>query len=105
MQDLGGMPQRMWVWMKGTTLMTIARSAEPMTLSARGVQVPLDALDRVKLPAILHWDMNHFVVLKSADASGIVIHDPAAGVRRLSMAEVSKHFTGVALELRPTRGF
>ncbi len=49
--------------------------------------------------------MNHFVVLRSADARGAVVHDPAFGVRRLSMGEVSKHFTGIALELSPTSEF
>ena len=45
------------------------------------------------------------MVLKSVGRGGIVIHDPAEGVRRLAMAEVSRHFTGVALELTPTGGF
>jgi ATP-binding cassette subfamily B protein RaxB len=45
------------------------------------------------------------VVLKSADSRGAVIHDPARGVRRLAMAELSAHFTGVALELTPTTPF
>jgi ABC-type bacteriocin/lantibiotic exporter with double-glycine peptidase domain len=53
----------------------------------------------------LHWDLNHFVVLKSVRGTAAVIHDPAAGVRRLHMTELSKHFTGVALELTPTGGF
>jgi ATP-binding cassette subfamily B protein RaxB len=45
------------------------------------------------------------VVLTSADGRGAVVHDPAFGVRRLSLAEVSKHFTGIALELSPTSAF
>ncbi len=53
-------------------------------------------------PSILHWDFNRFVVLVAADKRGITVHDPARGVRRLSMAEASRHFTGVALELQPT---
>jgi len=53
----------------------------------------------------LHWDMNHFVVLRQVGRSGLIIHDPAFGARRFSFAEVSKHFTGVALELTPDQGF
>ena len=45
------------------------------------------------------------MVLKRVTAGGIVIHDPASGVRRLSHAETLRHFTGVALELNPSPGF
>ncbi|EQD74391.1 toxin secretion ABC transporter, ATP-binding protein, partial [mine drainage metagenome] len=62
-------------------------------------------LPQLKTPCILHWDLNHFVVLKQADAKSIVIHDPAQGVRRLTLEEASKHFTGVALELWPAANF
>jgi len=57
------------------------------------------------LPCVLHWDMNHFVVLKSVSATHALIHDPAVGERRLPLAEFAKHFTGVALELTPTAEF
>ena len=107
--DLVAMRQRMSVSMKGTTLKTIAQIAETMKMSARGVQVSLDALDRVKLPAILHWDMNHFVVLTKVTGSGdrqkITVHDPARGKRVLNRTDTSRHFTGVAMEMLPTPGF
>ena len=109
MTDLVAMRQRMSVSMKGTTLKTIAQIAETMKMSARGVQVSLDALDRVKLPAILHWDMNHFVVLTKVTGSGdrqkITVHDPARGKRVLNRSDTSRHFTGVAMEMLPTPGF
>ena len=109
MTDLVAMRQRMSVSMKGTTLKTIAQIAETMKMTARGVQVSLDALDRVKLPAILHWDMNHFVVLTKVSGSGarqtITIHDPARGKRVLNRHDTSRHFTGVAMEMLPTPGF
>jgi ATP-binding cassette subfamily B protein RaxB len=57
------------------------------------------------LPCILHWDMNHFVVMTSVGRSSVEIHDPARGARRLSRAEVSRHFTGIALELSPAADF
>ena len=57
------------------------------------------------MPAILHWDLNHFVVLNSISAKGAVIHDPAIGVRKLPLPDVSKHFTGVVLELTPAASF
>ena len=61
-------------------------------------------LPKLKLPAILHWDLNHFVVLKSAGRRLVVV-DPARGERRITLAEAAKHFTGVALELTPTASF
>jgi ATP-binding cassette subfamily B protein RaxB len=49
--------------------------------------------------------MNHFVVLKSVGARTVTIHDPAVGVRTLTLDEVGHHFTGIALELTPTGSF
>ena len=57
------------------------------------------------MPTIVHWDMNHFVVLKSVTRRGILVHDPASGKRFFPIAEASKHLTGVALELSPSEGF
>jgi ATP-binding cassette subfamily B protein RaxB len=109
MTDLVAMRQRMSVSMKGTTLKTIAQIAETMKMSARGVKVSIDALEKVKLPAILHWDMNHFVVLTKVSGRGerqtITVHDPALGKRVLGYRDTSQHFTGVAMEMLPTPGF
>ena len=103
------MRQRMSVSMKGTTLKTIAQIGETMKMSARGVKVSIDALNKIKLPAILHWDMNHFVVLTKVSGRGerqtITVHDPALGKRVLRYRETSQHFTGVAMEMVPTPGF
>lgn len=56
-------------------------------------------LDELKLPCILHWSLNHFVVLTRVGKSKVTVLDPASGERRLSLADVSDHFAGVALEL------
>jgi ATP-binding cassette subfamily B protein RaxB len=61
----------------------------------------MDEMSQLTTPAILHWNLNHFVVLAGFKRGKAVILDPAIGERRLSLAEVSKHFTGVALELTP----
>jgi ATP-binding cassette subfamily B protein RaxB len=107
--DLVAMRQRMSVSMKGTTLKNIAQIAETMKMSARGVKVPIESLGKIKLPAILHWDMNHFVVLTNVSGNGerqkITVHDPARGKRILNFRETSQHFTGVAMEMLPTPGF
>src|SRR5262249_40574798 len=79
--------------------------ADQLRLSSRPLRVELSALSKIRTPAILHWDLNHFVVLRSAGARTATIHDPAIGIRSLPLTEVSKHFTGVALELTPAASF
>ncbi|HEX3587337.1 MAG TPA: peptidase domain-containing ABC transporter, partial [Candidatus Angelobacter sp.] len=53
----------------------------------------------------LHWKMDHFVVLKKVTRKYVFLHDPAMGPRRVTFAEASRYFTGVALELIPTPSF
>ena len=103
--DLSAMRLRLSPSLKGVTLKHIAQIGETMGLSARGVQVPLESLGKLRLPAVLHWDMNHFVVLARVAGKKITVHDPARGKRVLTFAEASRHFTGVAMEFTPTAGF
>jgi ATP-binding cassette subfamily B protein RaxB len=103
--DLSAMRLRLAPSMRGVTLKHIALIAESMKLTARGVQAPMAALAQLRLPAILHWDMNHFVVLTQVSGKQITVHDPARGKRVLSLDEASKHYTGVAMELTPTADF
>jgi ATP-binding cassette, subfamily B, bacterial CvaB/MchF/RaxB len=91
--------------LKGGTLRDLINVADRLGLRARPLRLELRQLSRLRLPAVLHWDLNHFVVLKSAGRSRVVIHDPARGRLRMTRAEVSRHFTGVALELAPTAAF
>jgi ATP-binding cassette, subfamily B, bacterial CvaB/MchF/RaxB len=85
---------------RGETLLELRDIAEHMGLAARGVRVGLDALALLATPAILHWDMNHFVVLERVTRAGILIMDPAAGRLQISWSEVNQSFTGVALEIK-----
>jgi ATP-binding cassette, subfamily B, bacterial CvaB/MchF/RaxB len=103
--DLAVLRQRHAVSLKGMTLADLSRLAQKENMGARAVRLELNQLSQLKLPAILHWELNHFVVLKAVSAQHITIHDPNFGVRRLSMAEVSQKFTGVAMELWPEPGF
>lgn len=91
--------------LKGATLRDVIRIADRLGLASRPLRLDVDELPRLKLPCILHWDLNHFVVLKSVGRGGATIHDPLAGARRLTLPELSRHFTGVALELTPTKRF
>lgn len=99
------MRRRFSVSLKGARLADLMRLASQLHLAPRALRLDMEHLSQLKLPAILHWDLNHFVVLKEVKSDRVVIHDPAHGVRSLPMAEVSKHFTGVGLELAPTADF
>jgi ATP-binding cassette, subfamily B, bacterial CvaB/MchF/RaxB len=103
--DLAGMRRRFTVSLKGATLAYLMQVAGRLHLAPRPLKLDLEELAHLRAPCILHWDLNHFVVLRSADARGAVIHDPAFGVRHLTHEEISKHFTGIALELSPTAEF
>jgi len=103
--DLSALRLRLSPSMRGVTLKQIQEVAETMKMSARGVKAPLSALGQLRLPAILHWDMNHFVVLTEVRGDRITVLDPAVGKRILKMDQASNSYTGVAMELQPTAGF
>ncbi|MEQ1560760.1 MAG: peptidase domain-containing ABC transporter [Methyloglobulus sp.] len=103
--DLADLRRRFSVSLKGATLQDLTGIARQLGLASRPVRLELEELRQLETPCILHWDLNHFVVLKSVSRNGIIIHDPGVGIRRLTFAMVSRHFTGVALELKPTSGF
>jgi ATP-binding cassette subfamily B protein RaxB len=103
--DLPTLRQRFSVSLKGATMADLVRIGGQLQLSARPLRAEMEHLDQLQLPCVLHWDLNHFVVLTEVNREGVVLHDPARGIRRLSMAEVSKHFTGVVLELSPAPDF
>jgi len=91
--------------LKGITLRDLIQIANNLGFAARPLRLELSELQQLQLPCILHWDLNHFVVLKKVTGKSAVIHDPAVGVQRLSLDKLSRHFTGVALELLPTARF
>ena len=103
--DLADLRRRFSVSLKGATMASLIRHAQALNFSARPLRLELEEMPELRLPCILHWDMNHFVVLKAINGKYATLLDPAAGERTLPLSEVSKHFTGVALELTPTAQF
>lgn len=102
---LAELRRRFGLSLKGATLKDLVRLADQLGFASRPVRLELDELSHLATPCILHWDLNHFVVLKRASHQSIIIHDPSVGVRRLPLSEVSKRFSGVALELTPLGSF
>jgi ATP-binding cassette, subfamily B, bacterial CvaB/MchF/RaxB len=103
--DLASLRRLFAVSLKGATLANLIQVAHKVELATRPIKLDLDSLAELKLPCILHWNFNHFVVLKEVSPKSVTIHDPAFGIRKLPMEEVSRCFTGVALELWPNTGF
>lgn len=105
LSDLTQLRHRFPLSLRGATMRDLIDCAAHLGLLARPLQLELHELRELRTPCILHWDLNHFVVLKKIERRHAVILDPAVGVRRLRGKEVSRHFTGVALELAPSPGF
>lgn len=103
--DLGTLRRRFQPSSRGASLKSLVAMADNMGMTPRPVKLPLDQIANLHLPAILHWNMNHYVVLEQVKRGEALIHDPEGRSRWFPMAEVSKHFTGVALELEPAQNF
>lgn len=99
------MRRRFALSLKGTKLNHLITIAQQLGFQTRPLRLEMEDLGKLTLPCILHWDLNHFVVLTKVGKSRVTILDPAVGERKLILDEVSKHFTGVALELTPSAEF
>lgn len=90
---------------QGMTLLDLARVAKAEQLTTRAVRVDLKDLKQLRLPAILHWRMGHFVVLRGINGHKYDVIDPAHGERVFSQEDMSREFTGVAMEAWPANDF
>lgn len=107
--DMSNMRKRFSASLKGMDLQQLIDLGDNLGLASRALQCPVDEVHKLQTPCILHWDMNHFVVLTRVigkrKKAKYFINDPAVGRRTLTDEEFSKHFTGICLELTPTSKF
>lgn len=107
--DMPAMRKRFSANLKGMNLQQLIELGDSLGLASRALQCPFEEVHKLQTPCILHWDMNHFVVLTKVSGKGasakFAINDPALGKRNLNSEEFSKHFTGICLELTPTSKF
>jgi NHLM bacteriocin system ABC transporter peptidase/ATP-binding protein len=89
----------------GTSALQVTAAAEHLGLSCDGYSVESSELEELKLPGILFWGFDHFVVLEGWKGGRWRIMDPALGRRWVDPAEFDRKFTGVVLELEPTDAF
>jgi ATP-binding cassette, subfamily B, bacterial len=107
--------ERMSYSKEGVSLLSISETAESIGFRTRGVKISFDQLRAIRLPAIIHWDQHHFVVLLSLGKRTIQVADPAKGVLTYSTKEFLDHWIsdhrengsslGIALILEPTHRF
>ncbi|WP_368678019.1 peptidase domain-containing ABC transporter [Acinetobacter lactucae] len=103
--DLLTLRQKHPISQKGATLATLVKIANKLHLTTRPLKLELEELNKLRLPCILHWDLNHFVVLKNISSTKITIVDPAFGEKVFTHDQASVHFTGIGLELWPDSNF
>jgi ABC-type bacteriocin/lantibiotic exporter with double-glycine peptidase domain len=89
----------------GASLLDIVKAAKHYGLKTDGMKSGIDGLRHVPLPAIIHWDFKHFVVLERVRKNGADLVDPAVGRRSVSREEMDRSFTGVVLALAPGEDF
>lgn len=94
---------------RGTTAKGLVKIADQLRMNVRPLRCSIESLNQIRLPAILHWDLNHFVVLVGIRKSGretiYRLADPAKDLLEIPFKECSRHFTGVVLELEPATTF
>jgi ATP-binding cassette subfamily B protein RaxB len=107
--DMPSMRKRFSANLKGMNLQQIIELGDSLGLASRALQCPVDEVHKLDSPCILHWDLNHFVVLTHVSGKGksakFYVNDPALGKITLSAEAFSKHFTGICLELTRTSKF
>jgi ATP-binding cassette subfamily B protein RaxB len=107
--DLSELRRRFPVSLKGTSLKTLISVADRLGFAARPIRMEMQDFADLTLPSIVHWDLKHFVVVtrvrKGRQGLLFTVHNPATGICCLRQEEVSKHFSGIVLELTPTGAF
>jgi ATP-binding cassette subfamily B protein RaxB len=107
--DLPYVRQQISQRQRGVNLSQLMDIAQNIGLQSRALECPLTEVSELSLPCILHWNMNHFVVLTRVEKKrGEVqyhINDPALGSQIVNASDFSKQFTGICLELSPIREF
>ncbi|MBW4641936.1 MAG: peptidase domain-containing ABC transporter [Goleter apudmare HA4340-LM2] len=86
----------------GASLRGLSTAAESIGFSTRPVKASLDQLAKQKLPAIVHWEGKHYIVVYEITSKHVIVADPAIGQCTLSHKEFKKDWTGYVLLLEPT---
>lgn len=89
----------------GVKASDLVKAARRYGLVAKGIRIEPSGLAEVRLPIVVFWNFNHFLVVEGYGPRGVAVNDPASGPRRVSWEEFDRSFTGVALTFEPGDGF
>lgn len=103
--DIASLRNKYPVSLQGLTLKSLIRTSDAVNLLSRPLKLEINELKKLQTPAILHWDLNHYVVLKDITNKNFIIHNPSIGIQKFTNKTIGQHFTGVAIELTPTQQF
>jgi ATP-binding cassette subfamily B protein RaxB len=103
--DLIEFRNKVSISLKGLDLKGVMSCADSLNFNTRPVRVELNEVGSLQLPAIVHFDFTHFVVLTKVTNKHLYVSDPAKGESRYTFSEFSEHFTGIALEFFPSADF
>jgi len=90
---------------QGMNLKQMMEVSSGLGLTSRAVRCPIEHVKNLNLPCVIHWDLDHFVVLTGFSSKGACINDPALGKRTIPLSEFDKSYTGIVLELQPGASF
>ncbi|MBV9230606.1 MAG: peptidase domain-containing ABC transporter, partial [Chloroflexi bacterium] len=85
----------------GLSALSLVRAARAYGLKVRAVSLQENDFSSVRLPAIVHWEFNHFLIVEHWSHKSVRIVDPATGRRKLSSEEFDAGFTGIVIMLEP----
>jgi len=97
--------ERCQVGRDGLSALDIVKAARTYHLRVRAISLQEDDLRLVTLPAIVHWEFNHFLIVERASKQWVEVVDPGLGRRRLTREEFFKGFTGIVIMLEPGAHF
>ncbi|MFK7693890.1 NHLP family bacteriocin export ABC transporter peptidase/permease/ATPase subunit [Paenibacillus sp. HJGM_3] len=89
----------------GSKASNILKAARTYGLTAKGYRYEAETLRGLKMPVILHWNMNHFVVLEGIRKDKVYLNDPGSGSRIVSWEELYDSFSGIVLTIEPGEEF
>lgn len=100
--SMSAIRQAVGTGLEGTSLRGLTRGGDEIGLHMRAIKSSSDRIDDLPLPAISHWDGNHWVVIYGVEGKRVRIADPGHGLRTLDRSELEKHWSGYAALAEPT---
>ncbi|MEV0675408.1 cysteine peptidase family C39 domain-containing protein [Actinosynnema sp. NPDC050436] len=89
----------------GSTASGLVKAARRHGMTAKGKQCGIAGLGELRLPAVLYWRFEHFLVLEGMDRRRVRLNDPALGPRAVPWDEFERSYTGIAIDLEPGPAF